>query len=94
VRKCVRWFAIAAALLVPSGAVAQVQVNQTFIPQGPSPKFGPIDVVQSGDAPPNGTVAGAVQTILLDPSARKRCSSAESTAASGARPTAGRRGRR
>src|SRR5262249_12655018 len=43
------------------------QVNQTFIPQGPSPKFGPIDVVQSGDAPPNGTVAGAVQAILLDP---------------------------
>jgi hypothetical protein len=67
VRKCVRWFGIAAALLLPVAAVAQVQVNQTFIPQGPSPKFGPIDVVQSGDAPPNGTVAGAVQTILLDP---------------------------
>ena len=60
-------FIIAAALLVSSAAVAQVQVNQTFIPQGPSPKFGPIDVVQSGDAPPNGTVAGAVQAILLDP---------------------------
>jgi hypothetical protein len=57
----------AAALLAPSATLAQVQVNQTFIPQGPSPKFGPIDVVQSGDAPPNGTVAGAVQTILLDP---------------------------
>jgi hypothetical protein len=58
----------AAALLAWSPAVAQVQVNQTFIPQGPSPKFGPIDTVQSGDAPPtNGTVAGAVQAILLDP---------------------------
>jgi autotransporter-associated beta strand protein len=67
VRKCVRWFAIAVALLLPSAAVAQVQVNQTFTPQGPSPKFGPIDVVQSGDAPPNGTVTGAIQTILLDP---------------------------
>lgn len=65
--KRVRWFVIAAALLVPSAAVAQVQVNQTFIPQGPSPKFGPIDSVQSGDAPPNGTVAGAIQSILLDP---------------------------
>jgi autotransporter-associated beta strand protein len=54
-------------LLVPCAGIAQVQVNQTFIPQGPSPKFGPIDVVQSADAPPNGTVGGAVQTILLDP---------------------------
>src|ERR687887_819378 len=62
----VRWFVIAAALLVPCAGIAQVQVNQTFIPQGPSPKFGPIDVVQSADAPPNGTVGGAVQTILLD----------------------------
>ena len=67
-----RGFVVAAALLLPSVAAAQVQVNQTFIPQGPSPKFGPIDVVQSGDAPPNGTVpngtvAGAVQAILLDP---------------------------
>src|SRR5262249_29940875 len=61
------WVVIAAALLGWSPAVAQLQVNQTFIPQGPSPKFGPIDVVQSGDAPPNGTVAGAVQAILLDP---------------------------
>src|SRR5919108_5940753 len=63
----VRWLVIAAALLVPCAGIAQVQVNQTFIPQGPSPKFGPIDVVQSADAPPNGTVGGAVQTILLDP---------------------------
>jgi autotransporter-associated beta strand protein len=62
-----RGFVIAAAFALPTAAFAQVQVNQTFIPQGPSPKFGPIDVVQSGDAPPNGTVAGAVQTILLDP---------------------------
>jgi hypothetical protein len=40
----VRWFVIAAALLAPSASIAQVQVSQTFIPQGPSPKFGPIDV--------------------------------------------------
>ena len=62
-----RGFVIAAALALPSAAVAQVQVNQTFIPQGPSPKFGEISIVQSGDAPPNGTVGGAVQAILLDP---------------------------
>src|SRR5919198_3442903 len=63
----VRWLVIAAALLVPCAGLAQVQVNQTFIPQGPSPKFGPVDVVQSADAPPNGSVAGAVQAILFDP---------------------------
>ncbi|MGA7488588.1 MAG: autotransporter domain-containing protein [Xanthobacteraceae bacterium] len=63
----VRWCVAAAALLLPSAGVAQVQVNQTFIPQGPSPKSGPIGIVQSADAPPNGTVGGAVQAILLDP---------------------------
>jgi hypothetical protein len=63
----VRWFVIAAALLAPSAGIAQVQVSQTFIPQGPSPKFGPIDVAQSADVPPNGTVSGAIQSILLDP---------------------------
>jgi autotransporter-associated beta strand protein len=62
-----RGFVIAAALALPTAAAAQVQVNQTFIPQGPSPKFGEISIVQSGDAPPNGTVGGAVQAILLDP---------------------------
>jgi hypothetical protein len=69
-----RGFVVAAALTLPTAGVAQVQVNQTFIPQGPSPNFGPMDRVQSGDAPPttpggpaNGTVAGAVQAILLDP---------------------------
>jgi autotransporter-associated beta strand protein len=62
-----RGFVVAAALLVPSAGVAQVQVNQTFVPLGPSPSIGPIDVVQSGDAAPNGTVTGAVQAILLDP---------------------------
>ncbi len=65
--KRVRWCVAAAALLLPSAGVTQVQVNQTFIPQGPSPKSGPIGIVQSADAPPNGTVGGAVQAILLDP---------------------------
>jgi hypothetical protein len=63
----VRGFVVAAALLAPTAGIAQVQVNQTFIPQGPSPKYGPSDVVQSADASPYGTVTGAIQSILLDP---------------------------
>ena len=62
-----RSLVIAAALLTSAAAAAQVQVGQTFIPEGPSPKSGPLDVVQSGDAAPNGTVSGAVQAIALDP---------------------------
>src|SRR5882757_2931041 len=50
------------ALVLPGSAAAQ-----TFVPIGPSYSTGPIDVVQSGDAAPSGTVAGAVQAILLDP---------------------------
>ena len=57
----------AAALLAPSAGFAQVQINQTFIPQGPAPNFGPLNVVGSGDAAPNGTVSGAIQALLLDP---------------------------
>jgi outer membrane autotransporter protein len=45
-----------------TGAIAQ-----TFIPQGPAPHFGPTPIVQSGDAPPNGTSAGAIQAIITDP---------------------------
>jgi autotransporter-associated beta strand protein len=54
---------MAAALLASSAGVAQV-----FVPQGPAPSIGALDVVQSGDAASNGgTVTGAVQSILLDP---------------------------
>jgi autotransporter-associated beta strand protein len=61
-------FLIAATLLVPAGSVAQVQVNQTFVPQGPSPKQGPVDLAYSTDQPGGqGTVTGAVQAILVDP---------------------------
>ena len=63
----VRWFVGAVALLWSSAALAQLQINQTFVPQGPSPSFGPLATVQSGDAAPNGTVVGAVQSILLNP---------------------------
>jgi hypothetical protein len=55
-------------LALTSPVVAQVQVNQTFLPQGPAPSFGPTATVQSGDAPPNGNVTGAIETVIADPS--------------------------
>jgi hypothetical protein len=62
-------FVLAALSLFPSAAIAQVQINQEFIPQGPSPAFGPLDTTGSGDANDgaDGTNSGAVQAILLDP---------------------------
>src|SRR5262249_5080097 len=49
-------------------ARAQLQVNQVFVPQGPSPKQGTVDKVYSNDLPNGeGTVTGAVQAILPDP---------------------------
>src|SRR3974390_152842 len=57
-----RGIAVAALLLAPSAGVAQ-----TFIPQGPAPSSGALDIVQAGDPAKGGTVAGAVQAILLDP---------------------------
>ena len=50
-----------------SAVWATAATAQTFLPQGPSPHFGPTPIVQSGDAPPNGTSAGAVQAIITDP---------------------------
>jgi autotransporter-associated beta strand protein len=55
------------ALALPPAAYAQVQVNQVFNSQGPGPAVGPRNPVGSGDNPPNGTVAGAVQAIATDP---------------------------
>ncbi|MBV8239710.1 MAG: exo-alpha-sialidase, partial [Hyphomicrobiales bacterium] len=62
-----RGFVIAAAIALPTAAVAQLQVNQNFLTQGPSPSFGPTFTVQSGDAPPNGNVGGAVGPVVADP---------------------------
>jgi hypothetical protein len=62
-----RGIIIAVAFALPSSAVAQLQTNQTFVPQGPAPSFGPTVVTQSGDAPPNGYVAGAVGPVVGDP---------------------------
>ena len=67
-RTNLHFLASAAALLAALCATAApVAVAQTFVPQGPSPSFGPTSVIQSGDAPPNGTVSGAVQAIVTDP---------------------------
>jgi hypothetical protein len=62
-----RGFVIAAALALPTAAVAQLQANQNFVTQGPFPSSGPLFTVQSGDAPPYGNVAGAVGPVVADP---------------------------
>jgi hypothetical protein len=46
---------------------AEVSVAQTFISEGPAPRFGPSRLAQSADAAPNGSEAGAIQAILPDP---------------------------
>src|SRR6185437_11394103 len=51
----------------PAAAQSQVQVNQTFIPQGPGPERGNYNWVGGADQSPNGTDAGAVQSVLPDP---------------------------
>jgi autotransporter-associated beta strand protein len=50
-------------------ALAPVALAQTFVPQGPSPSSGNINLVQSGDGPNGltGTVSGAIQAIALNP---------------------------
>ena len=49
-------------LVWPSDAFAQ-----TFVSQGAEPSSGRTFTVQSGDAPPNGTVSGSVSSIVVDP---------------------------
>lgn len=63
------WLALAATVLLPnvSNAQAPVQTGSMFNNQGPAPRTGPIASVQTADAPPNGTEAGAIQAILPDP---------------------------
>jgi outer membrane autotransporter protein len=53
----------AAAAILWCGTV----FGQGFVSQGPGPRFGPVNGVQSGDATPNGTAAGAIQALLPDP---------------------------
>jgi autotransporter-associated beta strand protein len=51
----------------PAAAQNQVQVNQNFISQGPGPEQGNYNWIGGADKSPNGTDAGAVQAVLLDP---------------------------
>jgi len=64
-----RGVVIATALVLPTAAAAQLQLNQNFVTQGPGPSFGPLGIVQSGDGPngQNGHVAGAVGPVVADP---------------------------
>jgi autotransporter-associated beta strand protein len=59
--------ALAAVAPHPAAAQTQTQTNQIFVPQGPGPQFGNFATIGSADASPNGTDAGAVQAVLLDP---------------------------
>ena len=61
---------IVATCLLAGGAPwlwANIAAAQNFLSQGPAPSFGLAATVQSGDQPPNGTVAGAIQTIAISP---------------------------
>jgi hypothetical protein len=58
------WVLAAAVSSLP--ATAQTFAG-TFGSEGPAPTFGNADIVQSRDAPPNGTTSGAVQAILANP---------------------------
>jgi len=59
---------IALATAGPADAqTPPLQVNQTFNSQGPSPATGNFNFLASADASPNGTVAGAVTSVLADP---------------------------
>jgi outer membrane autotransporter protein len=63
-------FCFALAILAsPPAVVAQVQINQNFISQGPAPTSGPFEIMGSADAAngTEGTSTGAVQAVLVDP---------------------------
>ena len=57
---------VAALSLLSSAALAQVQINQNFVPQGPSPIVTDQNFLLPA-VPPYATASGAVQAILLDP---------------------------
>lgn len=58
------WVLAAAVLSLP--AAAQTFAG-AFGSEGPAPTFGNAAIIQSRDAPPNGTTSGAVQAILVNP---------------------------
>src|SRR5579871_6678600 len=61
------WLHLCVLLLAGAMLWSGASSAQTFVSEGPGPRIGQIQNVQSGDAPPNGTGAGAVQAILPDP---------------------------
>src|SRR5690348_5941034 len=58
--------AVAQTFQLPQGPSLS-QVNQTFSSQGPAPETGNVYSIGSNNAGPNGTDAGAVQSVLPDP---------------------------
>jgi autotransporter-associated beta strand protein len=61
------------ALVVWAWAGTALAQKFDFLPQGPAPSSGETDTVQSRDLPPDhGTVTGAVQAVLLDPTNANR----------------------
>jgi hypothetical protein len=87
-------FAWVLGFLFSTGVSAQVQVNQVFNLQGPSPSTGVQTIVQSGELPPtSGSVVGAVQAVVFDP-ANSNIYVGTPGEESGSAPMAGRRGRR
>jgi autotransporter-associated beta strand protein/YD repeat-containing protein len=61
------WIGVLVGLAWPFAAAAQPAFNQPFQSQGPAPSFGPEATIQSRDAPPNGTLSGGIQAVLVDP---------------------------
>src|SRR5689334_19407692 len=57
----------AAQTAAQAAAQTQTQTNQQFVQQGPAAEFGNYNWIGAADLTPNGTAAGAVQAVLLDP---------------------------
>ena len=47
---------------------APIQNGSVFNSEGPAPTTGPFQLIGTNDAPPNGTTAGAIGSIAVDPS--------------------------
>ena len=62
-----RLILLALAVLAPALLAGPNAGAQTFLPQGPNVSSGNIFTVQSGDAPPNGSVAGALGAVVASP---------------------------
>jgi hypothetical protein len=73
---------------------APVQNGSVFNSEGPGPNTGPSGEIQTNDNPPNGSTAGAIQAIAVDPSRPGTIYVAPPMAAFGRRPMAGLAGHR